>query len=53
MSDVTACGQPAPPRLLDELRASARKHGHGEATVAAFVDWSARFIRFHCKRHPR
>jgi hypothetical protein len=41
------------PRLLDLLRQAARERGHGERTVAAFVDWSTRFILFHGKRHPR
>jgi integron integrase len=44
---------PAPPRLLDQLRLTARQRGHSEPTVAAFADWSLRFIRFHGLRHPR
>jgi integron integrase len=44
---------PAPPRLLDQLRLTARQRGHTEPTVAAFADWSRRFILFHGKRHPR
>src|SRR5262245_45062146 len=44
---------PAPPSLLDQLRLIARQHGHLEPTVAAFADWSRRFILFHGKRHPR
>jgi Phage integrase, N-terminal SAM-like domain len=44
---------PAPPRLLDQLRLTARQRGHSEQTVAAFADWSRRFILFHGKRHPR
>jgi hypothetical protein len=44
---------PPPPRLLDQLQVAARRHGHDESTVAAFVDWSRRFILFHNKRHPR
>ena len=43
----------APPRLLDQLRLTARQRGHPEPTVAAFADWSLRLIRFHGKRHPR
>jgi integron integrase len=44
---------PAPPRLLDQLRLTARQRGHAEPTVTAFADWSRRFILFHGKRHPR
>jgi hypothetical protein len=44
---------PAPPRLLDQLRLTARQRGHAEPTVAAFADWTLRFIRYHDKRHPR
>ena len=53
MNAATTPGQPAPVRLLDELRASARQRGHSAATAAAYVNWSARFIRFHGTRHPR
>ena len=44
---------PTPPRLLDELRAVARKRGHPEAIAGAFADCCRRFILFHGKRHPR
>ena len=44
---------PAPPRLLDQLRRTARQRGHAEQTVVAFADWSLRFIRFNGLRHPR
>jgi hypothetical protein len=44
---------PRPPRLLDQLRLTARRRGHSEPSVAAFADWSLRFILFHGKRHPR
>ena len=46
---------PAPglPRLLDQLRLTARHRGHPESAVGAFVDWIRRFILFHGKRHPR
>src|SRR5258707_1002059 len=59
---ASATSQPAPqpspqppqsPRLLDQLRLTAQQHGHPEPTVAAFVDWSRRFVLFHGKRHPR
>jgi hypothetical protein len=42
-----------PPRLLDQLRLAARQRGYPEPTVAAFADYSRRFILFHGKRHPR
>src|SRR5262249_11535055 len=45
-------GPPTPPRLLDQLRLAARQAGHPEPAVAAFADWSRRFILFHGKRHP-
>jgi hypothetical protein len=44
---------PPPPRLLDQLRLTARQRGHAEPSVTAFADWCLRFIRFHGKRHPR
>jgi integron integrase len=43
----------SPPRLLDQLRLTARQRGHPEQTVAAFADWILHFIRFHGLRHPR
>ena len=48
----TPAAEPAPPRLLDQLRQTARQRGHAEPSVAAFADWSRRFILFHGKRHP-
>ena len=48
----TPAAEPAPPRLLDQLRQTARERGHAEPSVAAFADWSRRFILFHGKRHP-
>jgi hypothetical protein len=44
---------PPPPRLLDQLGQAARRCGHAEPTIAAFLDWNRRFILFHGKRHPR
>jgi integron integrase len=52
-ASATPQATPPAPRLLDQLRLAARQRGHAEATVAAFVDWALRFIRFHGKRHPR
>jgi hypothetical protein len=48
----TPAAEPAPPPLLDQLRQTARQRGHAEPSVAAFADWSRRFILFHGKRHP-
>jgi integron integrase len=42
-----------PPRLLDQVRDTARHQGHSEPAAAARADWCERFIRFHGKRHPR
>ena len=53
MTGVMTPTSPTSPRLLEELRGRARQRGHGEATVAAYVNWSTRFIRFHGTRHPR
>ena len=41
------------PRLLDVLRDRARRLGHSERTVAAYVQWVMNLIRFHSPRHPR
>ena len=43
----------APPRLLDVVRELASRHGHPERTIASFVSWVTRFVRFHRLRHPR
>ena len=48
-----AAPPPQPPRLLDQLCQAARQRGYPEPTVAAFADWSRRYILFHGKRHPR
>lgn len=42
-----------PPRLLDQVRASARAAGFAEPTVAAFAAWVCRYIHFHDKQPPR
>jgi hypothetical protein len=41
-----------PPRLLDQLRNTARHQGRPEPAASAMADWCERFIRFHGKRHP-
>lgn len=42
-----------PPRLLDQVRDTARRQGHSEPAALAIADWCEHFIRFHGKRHPR
>lgn len=47
-----ATGLSKPPKLLDQLRDAARRHGHRETWTAAAVEWCRRFIVFHGMRHP-
>ena len=49
--DVPAAGAPA--RLLDMVRETASRHGHAARTIASFVFWVTRFVRFHGLCHPR
>jgi Phage integrase, N-terminal SAM-like domain len=44
---------PEPPRLLDRLRQALRVRHYSPRTEDCYVDWAARFIRFHGMRHPR
>lgn len=48
MSDIS----PAPPKLLDQVRAAIRVHGYSIRTEDTYVDWARRYILFHHKRHP-
>ena len=41
------------PRLLDSVRDTAIKQGYPLTTIATFVDWTRRYVRFHDCRHPR
>jgi Phage integrase, N-terminal SAM-like domain len=41
------------PRLLDVLRDTARRQGHDDRTIIAFVNWVTLFVRYHGRRHPR
>jgi hypothetical protein len=43
---------PPPPRLLDQLRHAARVRHLSPRTETCYVNWAARFIRFHGMRHP-
>src|SRR5262249_32947145 len=44
---------PPPPRLLDQLRQTAERHGHPGPMIQRQVEWCRRYILFHAKRHPR
>lgn len=44
---------PAPPKLLDQVRAKIRLNHYSLRTEDTYVDWARRFILFHDKRHPR
>jgi hypothetical protein len=39
--------------LLEVLRQTARRQGHSERTISAFVAWVTIFVRFHRQHHPR
>ena len=43
---------PPPKKLLDQLRDALRVKHYALSTENAYVDWAARFIRFHKLRHP-
>ncbi len=43
---------PAPPKLLDQVRAQLRLRHYSPRTEAAYVQWIRRFILFHGKKHP-
>jgi hypothetical protein len=52
--DTVPHASPAPkPGLLDVVRQTARRQGHSEQTITAFVSWVTIFVRFHARRHPR
>lgn len=51
MNDAAAA--PAPPKLLDRVRARTRALHYSIRTEEAYVDWARRFILFHGKRHPQ
>ena len=42
----------ASPRLLDQIRITARLKHFSIRTEKAYVRWARRFILFHHKRHP-
>ena len=43
---------PAPPRLLDQVRAQLHLRHYSPRTESAYVQWIRRFILFHGKQHP-
>lgn len=49
----TPAAIPAPPKLLDQVRAKIRLNHYSLRTEDAYADWVKRFILFHGKRHPR
>jgi len=44
--------QPAPKKLLDQVRDAIRLKHYAYSTEQAYVQWIKRFILFHDKRHP-
>jgi len=52
---VTKCrmGEPAKPRLLDQVRESLRVRHYSYRTEEQYLAWIRRYILFHHKRHPR
>jgi Phage integrase, N-terminal SAM-like domain len=49
----SAATTPTSPRLLDVVRDTARREGHNERTIIAFVNWVTLFVRYHGRRNPR
>ena len=46
-------GEPAAPKLIDQVRDRLRVKHYSIRTEQAYVDWVRRFILFHRKRHPK
>ena len=44
--------QPAPKKLLDQVRDAIRLKHYAYSTEQAYVQWIKRFILFHDKRPP-
>ena len=44
---------PQPPRLLDRLRQVLRTRHYSPRTEECYVDWAAKYIRFHGLKHPQ
>lgn len=45
--------QNQPPRLLDQVRQSARLRHFSRKTEKSYIYYTCAFILFHQKRHPR
>jgi integron integrase len=43
----------SPPRLLDQVRNVLRSKHYSRRTEDSYIDWIARYVRFHRLRHPR
>jgi integron integrase len=52
-AQISSCGMPSSPRLLDQVRGKIRLKHYSLRTEQAYLDWIKRFIRHHGKRHPR
>ena len=51
-SNALSVAADRPPRLLDQLRHQIRLRHYSIRTEQTYVEWTRRFILFHCKRHP-
>jgi len=51
--DLGALPWVRPPRLLDQVRQVMRVRHYSPRTEECYVQWIARYIRFHGLRHPR
>jgi integron integrase len=40
------------PKLLDQVRQAIRARHYSKRTEKTYVEWTKRFIFFHCRRHP-
>ncbi len=49
----TTFPQDIKPTLLDQVRYVLRKKHYKKSTEESYVNWVARFIRFHKMRHPK
>lgn len=52
MTDDRGTGNPARPKLLDQVRAACRVRHLSPRTEDAYAGWIRHFILFHQKRHP-
>jgi site-specific recombinase XerD len=41
------------PKLLDQVRAKIRTMHYSRRTEEAYLNWMAKFVLFHNKRHPK